>query len=248
MVMSNDPTDSPQDGADEQTEEVQAGSNEGQGEAESEFSAGGKNFKDLEDLRTAYTELQKDYTQKSQNLSEVKGDAEVNRRAIEEIRADPKLVEAIRKYMGAKLQQQGYNSNSESSEPTREDHRLAKLEIQFETQNLRSKYPDLTDGDVKEIYKKTSEMSNEWDADVPLSQAYVQWAWEKGKGGDAYKKGLKDKEKELKNSRSGSTAQPVSSGQKAKTKFNSKAPGGERRSQIDRLFREKGIDLSDFNK
>ena len=246
--MSNDPTDSPQDGADEQTEEVQAGSNEGQGEAGSEFSAGGKDFKDLDDLRTAYSELQKDYTQKSQNLSELKNESEINRRAIEEIRSDPKLLEAIRTYMDAKYVQKGYVSNSDQSTPTKEDHRLAKLEIQFETQNLKVKHPDLTDEDMREIYKKTSQMSNEWDADVPLEQAYVQWAWEKGKGSDAYKKGLKDKEKEIKNSQKGSTAQPVSSGEKAKTKFNSKAPGGERRSQIDKLFREKGIDLSGFNK
>ena len=243
--MSNDPTDTPQDGTDEQSQD-QAGSNDGQGASESEFSAGGKDFKDLDDLRTAYSELQKDYTQKSQNFSELKNNAEINRRAIEEIRSDPKLVDAIKTYMDAKTRQQGYHSNSESSQPTQEDHRLARLEIQFETQNLKAKHPELTEGDMKEIYRKTSEMSNRWDADVPLEQAYVQWAWEKGKGGDAYKKGLKDKEKEIKAGHKGSTAQPVSGGAKARTKFNSKAPGGERRSQIDKLFREKGIDLSEF--
>jgi hypothetical protein len=243
--MSNEQSDDPNAGSDEQSED-QAATSEGQVETGREFSAGGKDFDSLDDLRTAYSELQRGFTQRSQEFSELSKNSEQNQRAINEIRSDPRLVEAIRTYMTAKATQQGVsvpglNTPEESEEPTEEDHRLARIELQFETQELRRKYPDLSDKDLQGIYKSTSEMCDKWDADVPLEQAYVQWAHQNGKEVPKSKKGNK------KDAQRASTTQPVSGGERTRSKFNSKAPGNERRGHIDKLFRENGIDLSGFS-
>ena len=247
--MADEQTENPLSESDkqtsEQTPEVQAGTDKGQVASESEFTAGGKDFSNLEDLRNAYTELQKGFTQKSQEFSEYRGEMERYREAMNEIRNDPELTKQIRTYLEGNQARQGLQAPAKGGLSIEEEQRIARMELQFETQSLQKSHPELKEDDITAIYKMAAELSEKWNADVPLENVYAQWAWN-NKGADLYKKGLKDKEAEIKKGRDASTAQPVAGGEKSKAKFNSKAPGGERRAHIDALMREKNIDLSGF--
>ncbi len=230
----------------EQTPEVQAGTGEGQVDSGSEFTAGGKDFGSLEELRNAYSELQKGFTQKSQEYSDYRTESDKYREAMNEIRNDPELVKQIRTYLEGNQARQGLQAPAQGGLSSEEESRIAKMELQFETQELQKAHPELKGEDITAIYGMAADLSEKWKADVPLENVYAQWAW-KNKGAELYQKGLKDKESEIKKGRSASTSQPVAGGEKAKAKFNSKAPGGERRAHIDALMREKNIDMSGFD-
>lgn len=242
--MSDDLTEDPRSGDDKQSND-QAETESGQDLSGGEFSAGGKDFTSLEELRKAYSELQKGFTQKSQEYSSFRERAEKNQRAIDEIRSDPSLVDLMRNHIDSR--DTGQESYEEGAPDTglnaRDRQKLARMELQFETQELRRLHPEVSEDELKDIYRLAADLSDEMRADVPLEHAYAQWAW-KTKGTELYEKGLKDKEDEIKKGRSGSTSQPVSGGERTRTKFNSNAPGNERRNYIDKLFKGKGIDLA----
>ena len=248
--MADEQTDNPLSGSDEQTSEqtpdVQAGTNEGQVTSGSEFTAGGKDFSNLEDLRNAYSELQKGFTQKSQEYSDYRVESEKYREAMNEIKSDPELVKQIRTYLEGNQARQGLQAPAQRGLSSEEESRIAKMELNFETQELQKKHPDLTGDDMAAIYRLGADLSEKWNADVPLENVYVQWA-SNNKGAEMYQKGLKDKESEIKKARGASTSQPVAGGEKSKAKFNSRAPGGDRRKHIDALMREKNIDMSGFD-
>jgi len=247
--MADEQTDNPLSGSDEQTseqsQEVQAGTNEGQVTSGSEFTAGGKDFGSLEELRNAYSELQKGFTQKSQEYSDYRKENDTYKAAVEEIRKDPELTRQIQTYVQGQRARQGSQAPAQVGLNESDESRIAKIELQFETQELQKKHPELKDQDITQIYELAAELSEKWNADVPLENVYVQWA-STNKGAEMYQKGLKDKEEEIKKGRGASTSQPVASGEKTKPKFNSKAPGGDRRKHIDALMREKNIDMSGF--
>ena len=247
--MADEQMENPETGADQQTSEptpeVQAGTGEGQVSPESEFSAGGKDFGSLDELRNAYSELQKGFTQKSQEYSDYRTESDKYREAMNEIRNDPELVKQIQSYIEDTQARQGIASPGPKGLSTEEESRIAKMELQFETQELQKSHPELTGEDITGIYTLAADLSEKWGADVPLENVFQQWAW-KNKGAELYQKGLKDKEQEIKKARGASTSQPVAGGEKARSKFNSSAPGGERRAHIDSLMREKNIDLSGF--
>jgi len=258
--MSDEPTTNPDSGSDEQTsnDEVQAGSSEGQVESGGEFSAGGKDFGNLEELRNAYAELQKGFTKKTQDHSEFRKGAEQNRRAIEQIRNTPGLSDQIRGYLQRDQQRQGQQRNQQRQGPPGatplsgglsdvDEQRMARMELQFETQNLRSQHPELSDENLRDVYQLAADMSDKWDADVPLEDAYTKWAWE-NKGAELYQKGLTDKEAEIRKGRAAGTTQAVSGGERTRPKFDGNAPGNERRSYIDSLLKREGIDLSGFDR
>ena len=247
--MADEQTDNPLSGSDEQTseqsQEVQAGTNEGQVTSGSEFTAGGKDFGSLEELRNAYSELQKGFTQKSQEYSEYRKENDTYKAAVEEIRKDPELTRQIQAYVQGQRARQGSQAPAQVGLNGSDESRIAKIELQFETQELQKNHPELKDQDITQIYELAAELSEKWNADVPLENVYAQWAWT-NKGAEMYQKGLKDKEEEIKKGRGASTSQPVASGEKTKPKFNSNAPGGDRRKYIDALMREKNIDMSGF--
>jgi len=248
--MADEQTENPQSGTDqqttEQTPEVQAGTGEGQVKSESEFIAGGKDFGNLDELRNAYSELQKGFTQKSQDFSAYRTEMEKYRDAVDEIRNDPELAKQVRTYIEGNQARQGYPAPSQGGLSNEEESRIAKMELQFETQELQKNHPELTSENVTDLYKMAADLSEKWGADVPLENIYAQWAWS-NKGAELYQKGLKDKEAEIKKARGASTTQPVAGGEKSRSKFNSSAPGGERRAHIDSLIRERNIDLSGFD-
>ena len=109
--MADEQTDNPLSGSDEQTSEqtpdVQAGTNEGQVTSGSEFTAGGKDFGSLEELRNAYSELQKGFTQKSQEYSDYRKENDTYKAAVEEIRKDPELTRQIQTYVQGQRARQG---------------------------------------------------------------------------------------------------------------------------------------------
>ena len=256
-IMENEQTENPQAEPDQQTEpEVQAGQGEGQVVSESEFAAGGKDFGSLEDLRNAYSELQKGFTQKSQEYSEYKTSTDRYKQAMEEIRQDPELVRQIQSYLSGQQARQNFQVPGQTQYGTQsalnnglnseDDSRLAKMELQFETQALQRSHPELTDANITEIYQLATDLSQKLNADIPLEHVFTQWAW-KSKGADLYQKGLNDKEAEIRKARGASTTQPVVGGEKVRSKFNSNAPGGERRAHIDQLLRDQKIDMSGFD-
>jgi sulfite reductase alpha subunit-like flavoprotein len=132
-------------------------------------------------VRERFNQMQGDYTRKTQEIAEVRREAEQAVQFVQQLQSDPSFALEVRNEIQSALEAAGYSPE--------EARQAANQEVaETQTQGLSNELGDPLEGKIQEIEQKlaafeadqlTRELENEFDRqDVAVRQAHPDWAEE----------------------------------------------------------------------